>query len=424
MVNNRNPPVEVRADSPGRYTDDGTRPRPASAMFLESQRRLARMIFRAAWPSGNGTARRSLRRMATMAVFGPLLWLLNLYHWLGLMLDEVLFRGYRNVRVDQPVFVLGVPRSGTTFMHEVLADDGQYTTFATWECFFALSVTWRRFWRGLGRVDRWVGRPFGRLVDRLARRMTASFEETHPVRLDAPEEDFMTLLPAMTCFLLIVPFPDARDLWRMARLDADPDARFRRRQLEFYRRCIQRHLYDHGPERRFLSKNASFAGLIGGLDQTFPDAGFVCCMRAPERALSSQFSVLSGPMRAFSSDGDPERFRERIIECFQFYYTNLLTHAGRLPANRIVMLNTADLHDHLATTVERVYEKLGLTMTTAFRDCLERRARDSRRHRSRHSHKLEDADLTADDINDRFAAVHAAFDFSRSRFSKRTTRES
>lgn len=392
-------------------------------MFIESQIRLARLSGRALLPPRDGIARRGPRRFLTMLLFIPGLWLLNLYHWLGLALDEILFRGYRRVEIRKPVFVLGAPRSGTTFMHGVLAEDEQHTTFATWECYFGLSVTWRRFWRLWGRIDRMFGRPAGRLVDAITRRLAGGFEDTHPVRPDAPEEDFLCLIPALSCFLLIVPFADADDIWRMARLDADADNRFRDRQMAFYRRCIQRHLYVHGTDSRFLSKNASFAGMIAGLDRAFPDARFICCMRPPERALSSQYSVLGGSLKAFASDGDPVAFQARIAACFEYYYANMLDRLEALPSNRITAIRTREIRDHLAQAVENIYATLGLDLTPAFRSRLENRARDSRGHASPHRHDLADAGIDSDHIRKQFAFVHRRFDFERDRFSGQPARD-
>jgi hypothetical protein len=56
------------------------------------------------------------------------------YQWLGLLFDEILFRGYRRVPVTAPLFVVGVARSGTTALHHALADDPQLTTMRAWEC--------------------------------------------------------------------------------------------------------------------------------------------------------------------------------------------------------------------------------------------------------------------------------------------------
>jgi hypothetical protein len=386
-------------------------------LFFDSQWRLARLGARALWPPADGMGRRSPRRFLLMLGVVPGLWLINLYHWLGLALDEVLFRGYREVRVQQPLFVVGVPRSGTTFLHGVLAEDERNTTFDTWECFFALSVTWRRLWLGLGRVDAAIGRPLGRLLDTIVRRASGGFEDTHPVRLDQPEEDFFCLLPPMTCFVLVVLFPDSPDLWRMARIDTDDDEGFRRRQLDYYRRAVQRHLYVHGPDRRFLSKNASFAGMVGSLSEVFPDSRFIVCLREPERALSSQLSTLADSRRFFGSDAAPERFDARFAELFAFYLDNLFDQADKLPEDRIALLNNTEIRAHLERAVDSSLARLGIEPAESFRERLRQRARASRRHRSPHRHRLDDSALDAAWLETRFADILARHDFAHDRFA-------
>ena len=58
-----------------------------------------------------------------MALFWPLFVLLQAINGAGLMLDYLLFPDFRRVRVREPLFVVGVPRSGTTFLHRLLAGD-------------------------------------------------------------------------------------------------------------------------------------------------------------------------------------------------------------------------------------------------------------------------------------------------------------
>jgi hypothetical protein len=388
-------------------------------LFIESQWRLLRMGARAMWPPADGMGRRSLRRALVMITVIPGLFILNLYHWLGLALDEAFFRGYRRVSIKQPLFVVGVPRSGTTFLHGVLSDDEKTTTFSTWECFFALSVTWRRLWRGVGRLDALLGRPLSRLVGFLTRRLTGGFEDTHPVRLDQPEEDFFCLLPPMTCFVLVALFPDSPDLWRMARLDTDADDAFRRRQLDYYHRAVQRHLHVHGADRRFLSKNASFAGMVGSLSKIFPDARFIVCLREPQRALSSQLSTLAGSLESFASDGAPERFNERFVELFAFYFDNLFEQADRLPANRIALLNNGEIRAHLHEAVKHTLASLEIDPAPSFEARLAERDRESREHRSPHRHRLADSNLDEAWLAARFADILARHDFGHDRFACR-----
>lgn len=71
----------------------------------------------------------------------PFLLLLQVMHWMLWAVDEIAFRRYRQVNIESPVFVIGAPRTGTTFLHHVLAGDPGFTTFRLWECLFGITVS-------------------------------------------------------------------------------------------------------------------------------------------------------------------------------------------------------------------------------------------------------------------------------------------
>jgi hypothetical protein len=340
-----------------------------------------------------------------MAAFVPVFTAVQLVHWLGFLLDDILFPGYRRVPIKEPLFVLGIPRSGTTLMHRVLAQDPNMTTFRTWECFLAPSITQRRLVLGLARLDRAVGRPLGRLLGLVERRVFRGLDSVHPMDLSAPEEDYLALLPVMACFVLVIPFPTAAPLWTMAAFDRDmPEAR-RRRLMTFYRRLLQRHLYVQGPDKRLLSKNAAFAGMAGALRETFPDARFVRCHRDPKAVVPSQLSSIQGGVALFDSDPAGRVFTARMTKVLGFYHANLNTHLPFPAGDRHVTLDMAQFKEDLVETVRGVYERLGLPMTQAFADRLEDEAREARAYRSGHTYAAADFGLDESAIAAIFGTV-------------------
>lgn len=292
-------------------------------MFLKSGARLASLLRQAVFPVPFPGSRAWRRRVAVLALCLPPFLALQLMHWIGFLLDEVLFRGYRRIDVREPVFVLGVPRSGTTFMHRLLAEDPAFTTFSMWECLFAPSIAERYLWRGVAAIDRRIGRPLGRLAGLIERRVSRSMDGIHPTSLRAPEEDYLVFLPLFCSFILIVPFPEAEWVWRMARFDRNVDQTERIALIRWYRRCLQKHLYVNGRDRTILSKNASFAGMAGSLVDAFPGCRLVICERDALQAVASQFNSLAGGLRLFGVSPDAPRFRRRLLDCLDFYYENL-----------------------------------------------------------------------------------------------------
>ncbi len=352
---------------------------------------------------------RSLLGALLVVLVWPLFVAVQLLQWLGLALDEVFFRGWRKVQVQSPVFVLGPPRSGTTHLHHVLSKDPTATTFRLWECVLGLSVTGRRVIHFFVRIDRTLGRPIARIIGWLGQRVDQDMADVHPIALEAPEEDFLVMLPLMQCFILVVFFPNAAWLWRIARLDREVEPQKRDELLRFYRFCVQKHLYVHGPSKRFLSKNASFSGSSEALISAFPDAKFLICDRDPIRTVPSQLSSIEPAMRLSGFGGIPVSARERLIELLVFYYAHLDRFVADHP-DQAVKLDNAQLHERLAESVIAAYQHLDLPMNSAFIESLQVADDQSRSFRSRHVYRLADYGLSEAGIRTRFSQLYSHTD--------------
>ena len=84
-----------------------------------------------------------------------LLWIpvRTVLHGVCFLLDYVFFPRLWRQRVDQPVFIVGHARSGTTLMHRLLSADGErFSYFLYWEMFFP-SLLQKKIIRGLGWLD-------------------------------------------------------------------------------------------------------------------------------------------------------------------------------------------------------------------------------------------------------------------------------
>ncbi len=341
----------------------------------------------------------------------PLFIVSQLIQLLGLLIDNLLFRGYRRVEIRAPVFVIGPPRTGTTFLHHVLASDPRTTTFRTWECLFAMSVSLRYVGIGMARLHRWLGAPLSRFGGWLLQKVAGSLDDIHPVRLGDPEEDFLSLMPVFACFLLIVPLPRARWLYRIARADTDLSRAEQDALLGFYRRAIQRHLYVFGRDRTFLSKNASFAGSIDCLLREFPDARIIATVRDPVSVVPSQLSALRPGFRASGFAALPGGFQDNMLALLEHYYLNLAACARR-HSGRLAFIDNSELRHRLEPSVRRAYEELGLEPSSALLERLADPTPDTTTKASTHSYTLEEFGLDEAGIRSRFRAVYASFEFN------------
>jgi hypothetical protein len=311
--------------------------------------------------------------------------ILNFLHLLGSLLDEVFFRGYRKIVIARPLFILGIPRSGTTHLQRVLANDAIFTTLQTWEAILAPTITERKLWLMLGRLLSLMLRPLSRLRLQFFRKM----DRIHKLGLTEAEEDFLLLLPFQQCLLLAFLGKAGSAWWQTALFHRAP-LRERQAVLDWYRVCIRKHLYFHGTHKRLLSKNPSFTPLLPDLRQAFPDGAFVACIRQPTEVLPSQISSLH-PMYSLIGDGKvPHDTRQQVVTMLQDYY-RLLAEQG----SKIELVSMDDIRNHLYATVSRLYRKNGIVMNPAFAETLKSLDAQSRLFRSQHQYSLDDLGLAA-----------------------------
>lgn len=354
-------------------------------------------------------ARAPLRpRRLLLLLFGmPLFLLVQAVHTLCLLLDELLFPGYRRMAVQEPLFITGLPRSGTTFLHRTLAVEAdRYTTLTTWEALLAPSILQRRLIRALARLDGLLGGPGRRGLTALGRRLGGPLEAIHEVGLNAAEEDYLLLLPAGGCFILLLAFPDAPGLPALGRLDPTMDRSVdrsmtpgrRRRLLRLYRGLVQRHLYVDGGERRLLSKNAAFGGWVEGLRETFPDARFLICIREPGTALSSQISAVSGARALFGTTVDGTAFQRLFLDLFGDTLAHLAATVRGWPPERAAIIDMGDLRRAPATTIATALIQLQIAPSARLCGALAGLPRGQHSH---HHHAIEGLALPRQAITDR-----------------------
>ena len=356
--------------------------------------------------------RLTLKRFCVMSAFLPILFMVQLMHWVGFLLDDIFFRGYRNIEVKEPLFIVGIPRSGTTLLQRVVAGDTErFTSFTLWELLFAPSIIERKFWLGLGKLDRLIGKPGARLIAFIERNAFAQLDAIHRISLKAPEEDYFVLVPILACFILILPFPFSQELWRIAYFDQAMPQKDKQRIMAFYKACLQRHLYVRGAEKQLLSKNPSFSGMIESLDETFPDCKIVGCIRDPLEAIPSLISSMMSGARIFDNDPQGHGFRDQLLEMLKYFYEHLTHQLPKMPDERHAFVTLNELKERLGDTVRQIYDKLGWTMSPAFQTFLQMEDERARKYSSKHKYTLEMFELEPDDISREFAYVYERFDF-------------
>jgi hypothetical protein len=331
-------------------------------------------------------------------------------HWL----DDLFQRGYRSQAVHAPVYVITFPRSGTTFLHRLLClDEEQFTYHKTYQTLLP-AVSLYKLVGFLIALDRRLHRLVPRAVQWLNRKAFAKWDNIHPIGLNRAEEDEgIFLYPLWTPVIyLLFPFIDEfRDL----QFIDDAPQELRRRVMDFYRRCLQCHLYtdaaETGHERTLLSKNVHSVGRIASILETFPDARFIFVVRDPYRAVPSLLSLYYAVWEVHSPD-IPKRSPETLGLARMGYdfYRYLKEMCEKLPEEQYTCVGFEELVQDPVKVVEYIYRHFGLPLSEAFRTRLEQSTRDSNGYRSVHRYSLEEYGLSEQEV---YRALEDVFEFAR-----------
>lgn len=332
--------------------------------------------------------------------------------WIGFGLDEIFFAGYKKVSLPRPVFIIGNPRSGTTFLQRVLAwDRSNFHCMRTWEIFLAPSVSLRRAARFLVRIGRAIGVPISRRIREIERLWKES-DRIHRLKLRSPEEDE---------YLFIHNFSTMK-IWSFAAIEdqADPyiyfdqqmPAKDKRRMMDFYQGCIQRHYHYHqGHKKLYLSKNPNFSPAVETLLDRFPDARFIYLVRDPLEAVPSHISLKDWEWHLLGSPLQKYACRDFIIRSSKHWYAYPLEKLRALPENQAVIVRFQDLVADARSVVERIYRQFGLPLSGEFLEHLRVVSARARNHESDHKYSLAEMGITRQALAKEFAGVRAEFSF-------------
>jgi len=317
------------------------------------------------------------RRAGVLLGFFVVYPLLEAVVWAGLWADEFVFRAYRKRAVSGPVFIVGNFRSGTTFLHRLLArDEERFATMRLWEILFAPSVCARVVARWLTWL--WRGE---------ARDEAGGRDGIHPVTLGDPEEDdylFLHIFQALTVGLA----SGLPDLARpYAAFDDEIPAVRRKRLMRFYAAMIRRHLHFAGGNRVYLSKNPAATPKIRSILEEFPDARLIVLVRDPADVLPSISSMMRVTWRAVGANERDPDLRGFLLETARDWYRRPREVAER--TRNVCFLRYGDLVGDPGGAVNAIYRHFGIQPGPAFAEILARECAAARAYTSRHEYSAE-----------------------------------
>lgn len=339
----------------------------------------------------------------TVAVAICLLLPLLLIHRVCFTIDELFWPRLKTKTIDKPLFVVGLPRSGTTYFHRLVATNTQtFTTLRLWELLFAPALCQKKLFRAMYRGDQLLGGLGHRVVTWLQRLISGNLEAVHATDLQSPEEDYLGLLPFDGCFLRVLLFPYSKKSWQLGNFSQALPQEEKSRLLRAYRGLLVRHLEFCGEGRRLLSKNPSFSSWIPDLAAEFPDATFVALRRNPHEVVPSQLSSIRSGLKAFGYRPEDEQIVAHFMELLANYWNVISEQQLLIPSHRFQLVEYSDFTKAPFSVVTDRLECLGYELSEHDRSLLRDACITSQSYRSKHRYSLNDFGLTPMQIDTAF----------------------
>ena len=311
---------------------------------------------------------------------------------LGYVVDRILFPGYRRIRVRRPVFILGNFRSGSTYLHRMIAALPGFTAMATWEIYFAPSITARKLWRGIWMLDRVFGAPVKRYLLALQERELGEVT-MHRIRLQEAEEDeglFLYLWESLFNWFFVTRQVADSPYWKF---DASIPRWRRKAAFRFYEGCLKRHLYVHGEEKTYIAKNPSFTAKTDTLLEFFPDARIIYLVRHPLTGSVSVMGWFAFAWHYFACTPERLPYRDTVLELAREWYLRPRARLEALPDSQCAVVRYEDLVSAPDETIPAMMRQLGLQVPPGFREQL---MTMPRRDPNDRTHSIDLSDLGLD----------------------------
>ncbi|MEZ4334100.1 MAG: sulfotransferase [Myxococcota bacterium] len=273
--------------------------------------------------------------------------------------------------IEAPIFITGLPRTGTSILQELLWQDPRLRTPLFWETLHPVESA-----RSGGRDE--AARRSGDALIRQWIRVTPEIQTMHETAGDLPAED-------ATVWAYTLVSDHIQSFYQMPTYDAyvnaaDPVPLYRAQKLFFQA------LQWRSSRRRWFGKTLYHLGHLPALFEVYPDARVIHTHRDPIRSMASVTNLL----RAFywqrsDRDFDAPGFEEITTgagTADRLEAVMRLRDEGAVPADRIVDSRYQDLMDDPVGSIERLYGALKIP----YDDEVGARVRRYLDHKPKHKH--------------------------------------
>ena len=298
-----------------------------------------------------------------------------------------------DIKIDRPIIILGMPRTGTTHLVNLIASDERLRSMPYWESLSPVPVEGKPDTRLADAEAGWAG------LDSLLP-MQKNVHELSPTHIH--EEIELQMLDFSSYMIEWMSRPYR---WRDWYLSHDQTSTY-----HYLRKVLQVLTALKGPDRWVL-KSPGHLEQIGPLLSAFPDATIVMTHRDPVAVVASCLTMNAYIDRLRRTKVNPAEVANYWVDRIERLLRACVRDHALLPAGRWIDVRFSDFMADQLGTVRRIYASAGLEMTpqaeAAMNHYLETHRRD--RHGQLEYDLQEDFGVDPQALRERFAFYSERF---------------
>ena len=285
--------------------------------------------------------RRKMRTKIVLFIIAsaPFRWLQSLF--LFFKLSKV------DLKNNQPVFVIGHWRSGTTHLHYLLAQDNQFSYLEAFQAFFfKVAFVSKTFMRPV--LNYFM--PSTRPQDNIKIDASAPTEEEHPLTNLTEKSGMQTFFfPQNTSYF---------DKYNVFKNTKDKEIKAWKK---VYHKMLRQIALYHGKDKKLLLKNPHNTARIKVLLDLYPRAKFIFIHRNPYDVYQSNIHLYNKTIKTqFLQEFSEAEIKERVLYCYEETLKKYISDRNEIPKENHIEISYKELSNHPINSIEKIYKHLDL----------------------------------------------------------------
>jgi hypothetical protein len=299
--------------------------------------------------------------------------------------------------IEKPLFVFGLPRTGTTLAINLLASDPARRSFLRWEAYEPTPPPRPEELHAGPRYEAMQAKTQAAL-QYMPHIAAIHFEEA-----DSPTECQFLMTPSFCAqvYESQADIPSYRQ-WFLHEADYLPAFRHHKRTLQ---------VLQHYAKGNWTLKNPWHPLYLDALHETYPDARLVMTHRDPAQVVGSICSLIKYVRGIYSDDVDLKGIGETFMETFEIMIARADAFKAKHGARAIHDVQYAEMMGAPIETVKRIYEMIGDEFTPQAEAAMQAYMAENRQGKhGKHSYDLAEYGLSKEAVHERFKGYIEDYD--------------